>query len=246
MSRMMAAALLVVVAAALIACTPRQVVVPVTTIEVEVTREVEIEVTREVEVFREVPVTREVEPSVVVPSPITNYVEVEVTREAPVTRQTEVTREVPVTRQIEVTREVPVTREVEVVQQLDPIRIEIPVTWEVEVTREVPILPDEVNDLCSDFPYMLTLARRHLDYLNLFKNRRDAPGVEIEDREMIFYNLGSRRRGSGASRPISVRSVNRLRIPRCATCMRCVRTWAGSYAKPSVTRLRRIVNLRRG
>ena len=190
MSKMMAAMMLALVATALIACTPRTIELPVTTIEIEVTREIEIEVTREVEVVREVPVTREVEPAVVVPSPITNYVEVEVTREAPVTRRIEVTREIPVTRQVEVTREVPVTREVEVVRQSDPIRIEIPVTWEVEVTREVSILPDEVNDLCSDFPYMLTLARRHLDYLNLFKMRRDAPGVEIEDRERIYYNLG--------------------------------------------------------
>lgn len=196
MSRLMAAMILALVATALIACTPRQIVVPVTTIEVEVTREVEIEVTRELEVTREVPVTRqietiiEVEPSVVIPSPATNYLEIEVTREVPVTRLTEVTREVPVTRQIEVTREVAVTSEVETVRQSDPIRIEIPVTWEVEVTREVPILPDEVADLCSDFPYMLTLARRHLEYLDLFKSRRDAPGVDVEERETIFYNLG--------------------------------------------------------
>ena len=196
MSKMMAALVLALVVTALIACTPRRVEVPVTTIEIEVTREVEVEVTRQVEVIREVPVTREietiieVEPSVVVPSPITNRVEIEVTREIPVTRHVEVTREVPVTRQIEVTRQVAVTSEVETVRQSDPIMIEVPVTWEVEVTREVAILPDEVNDLCSDFPYMLILARQHLEYLSLFKSRRDAPGVDIEDRENIFYNLG--------------------------------------------------------
>lgn len=196
MRRIIVAVALALVATALIACTPRQIVVPVTTIEVEVTREVEIEVTRELEVTREVPVTREietiiqVEPSAVVPSPTTNYVEIEVTREVPVTRRVEVTREIPVTRQVEVTREVEAVREVEVVRQSDPIRIEIPVTWEVEVTREVPVLPDDVVDLCSDFPYMLILAQRHLEYLDLFKSRRDAPGVEIEDRETIFYNLG--------------------------------------------------------
>ena len=196
MSKILAALMLALVATAVIACTPRRIEVPVTHIEVEVTREVEIEVTREVEVIREVPVTREietiieVEPSVVVPSPITHNVEIEVTREIPVTRHVEVTREVPVTRRIEVTREVAVTSEVETVRQSDPIRIEIPVTREVEVTREVAILPDEVNDLCSDFPYMLILAQRHLEYLSLFKSRRDAPGVDVEDRENIYYNLG--------------------------------------------------------
>lgn len=71
-----------------------------------------------------------------------------------------------------------------------PRQIVVPVTTiEIEVTREVPILPNDVLDLCADFPYMLTLAQRHLEYLNLFKDRRDAPGVDTEDIETIFYNL---------------------------------------------------------